>query len=256
LKPQDTRLLLGTVWDGFAQAAKRGLWSRTRPRQKEQMASGKQRGFSLLEMVVVLAIGLIMAAITFISLQPALKDAHVNTAYNSVLGQVRQARQRAVDNREQYIICFGTDTPHGAATPLGTPTTQSVTMFQWPSGTALSSAVEINAIQLPSDISFQTLSTPAPGIPTSSTTVPDGFGSGNIALAFDQGVTGGVTDQIMFMPDGTARDTTGNVNSGVLYLARTGDLYSSRSISLFGASGRIRGWRLVNKTGTPTWIEQ
>ena len=220
------------------------------------MASSKQRGFSLLEMVTVCSIGMVMMAITFISLQPALKDARVTTAYNTVLGQMRVARQKAVDNREQYIVCFGTDTPSGAATPLGTATAQSVTVFQWPSGTALSSAVETSAEQLPADIKFQTLSVPSPGIPTSPTTVPDGFGTGNVALAFDQGVSGGVVDEVMFQPDGTARDTNGNINSGVLYMARTGDLFSSRSITVFGASGRIRGWRLVNRTGTPTWIEQ
>jgi len=220
------------------------------------MAADKQNGFSLLETMAVIAIGMVMMAITFITLQPALKDARVNTAYNSVLAQIRQARQRAVDNREQFIVCFGTDTPKGAATPLGTPTAQSITTFQWPSGSALSSAVEISAIALPSDISFQTLSTPSPGIPTGSTAVPDGFGGGSVALDFDQGVSSGTKDQILFMPDGSARDTLGNVNSGVLYLARSADLYSSRSITVFGASGRIRGWRLVNKSGTPTWIQQ
>jgi prepilin-type N-terminal cleavage/methylation domain-containing protein len=220
------------------------------------MVSNQQRGFSLLEMIAVMSIGMVMMAITFISLQPALQDARVNTAYNTVLGQMRMARQKAVDNREQFIVCFGTDTPKGAATPLGTPTAQSITTFQWPVGTALSAAVEISAAQLQGDLKFQTLSTPSPGIPTSPSTVPDGFGVGGVALDFDQGVSGGVADQIMFQPDGSARDTNGNVNSGVLYLARLADLYSSRSITVFGASGRIRGWRLVNKSGTPTWIQQ
>ena len=226
------------------------------PEEREHMATVRQRGFSLLEMIAVISIAMVMMAITFLTLQPALKDARVNTAYNSVLGQMRQARQRAVDNREQFIVCFGTDTPKGAATPLGTPTTQTVSTFEWPSGTALSSATEISAIALPSDITFQTLSTPSPGIPTGSTTVPDGFGAGSVALDFDQAVSSGTKDQILFMPDGSARDTTGNLNSGVLYMARTGDLYSSRAITVFGASGRIRGWRLVIKSTTPTWIQQ
>jgi prepilin-type N-terminal cleavage/methylation domain-containing protein len=221
------------------------------------MAASKQRGFSLLEMITVISIAMIMMAITFISLQPALKDARVNTAYNTVLSQIRMTRQKAVDNREQYIVCFGTDTLKGAATPLGSPTAQSITVFELPSGSALSSAVEVSALALPADVLFQTLSAPSPGIPTSPSTVPDGFGLGNVALNFDQGIaSGSVPDQIMFTPDGAARDTNGNINSGVLYMARTGDLYSSRAITLFGASGRIRGWRLVNKSSTATWIQQ
>jgi prepilin-type N-terminal cleavage/methylation domain-containing protein len=216
------------------------------------MVSSKARGFSLLEMVVVLAIAMIMMSVTFLSLQPALEDSHVNQAYNTALAQVRAARERAIEGRADYIVCFGTDSPSGAATPLGTPTAQSIQIYQWPSGTALSSALQISLINLPTDVQFQALS----GIPTSATTVPDGFGAGATALDFDQGVTGGKKDQIMFLPDGSARDTSGNLNNGVLYLARTGQLYSSRSVTLFGASGRVRGWRLINKAGTSTWIEQ
>ncbi len=216
------------------------------------MVSNKARGFSLLEMAVVLSIAMIVMSVAVISLQPALRDSHVNQAYNSTLAQIRNARERAVEGRQQYIVCFGTDSPKGAATPLGAPTVRSIQVYQWPAGSALSSAVQISKIELPSDIQFQTLA----GMPTSAATVPDGFGTGSVALAFDQGVAGGATDQIMFLPDGSARDTNGNYNSGVLYLARTGDLYSSRAISVFGGSGRIRGWRLVNNSGTATWIQQ
>jgi hypothetical protein len=75
-------------------------------------------------------------------------------------------------------------------------------------------------------------------------------------LDFDIGVTGAIPNQVAFMPDGSARDTNGNYNNGVLYLARTGDIYSTRAVSVFGASGRVRGWRLVNNSSTPTWIQQ
>jgi hypothetical protein len=135
---------------------------------------------------------------------------------------------------------------------MGTPTAQSITVYQWTSGTALSAALEVSQITLPSDIQFLVVS----GIPTSAATVPDGFGTGAVALDLDKGVAGGTVDQIMFQPDGSARDTNGNLNNGVLYMARSGELYSSRAISLFGASGRVRGWRLVNSSGTAAWIQQ
>ncbi len=215
------------------------------------MASSKARGFSMVEMMVVLSIGMIMMAITFISLQPALKDARVNQAYAIVLSQMRNARAKAVENREQYIVCFGaTGTPTGASTtPYGAPTAQSVQVFQWPSGTSLSSAIQVGRIELPSDVSFQTLS----GLPS---TAPDSFGGGTVALDFDQGVGSAVKNQVMFIPDGSARDTAGNLNSGILYLARTGQLYSTRAITVWAASGRIRGWRLTNASATYPWVQQ
>jgi prepilin-type N-terminal cleavage/methylation domain-containing protein len=212
----------------------------------------RERGFSLIEILTVVAIFMIMGGVTFISLQPVLKDARVATAYDDVLMMLRTSRQRAITERKQYIVCFGVDTPAGALTPLGAPTAQSIQVFRWDAGTDLSAAVQVTAIQLPTDIQFQTLS----GLPNSSTTVPDGFGSGNTALDLDQGVAGGIRDQLMFMPDGSAVDTNGNANNGIVYLARTGDLYSSRAVTVYAATGRIRGWRLLNTNGSPNWTEQ
>jgi hypothetical protein len=149
-------------------------------------------------------------------------------------------------------VCFGIAAPTGAPTPLGAPTAQSVQVFRWDAGTALSAATQITAVTLPIDINFQTVA----GLPNSSATVPDGFGSATVALDFDQGVAGAINNQVMFMPDGSAHDVNGNLNSGILYVARNGDLYSSRAVTLYGATGRIRGWRLINSAGAPQWIQQ
>ena len=216
------------------------------------MIHHKTRGFSLIEATVVVAIGMVISAISLICLQPAIKDARTNAAYDTALMQMRNARELAIENRQQFIVCFGIATPAGATTPLGAPDAQSIQLFQWPAGTAISSAVQKSIIELPFDVKFQVLS----GIPTSPSATPDGFGTGSVALNFDIGVAGGIQNQVAFMPDGSARDTNGNFNNGVLYLARTGDVYSSRAVSVFGASGRIRGWRLVNVSSTPTWIQQ
>jgi Tfp pilus assembly protein FimT len=202
----------------------------------------------LIEMAVVLGIVLIMVGVTFISLEPALKEAHTNNAYAAVLSQIRTARSRAVETRQQYIVCFGNTTPGGAATPLGAPNASSIQIFQWPAGTALSSAIQISKVDLPTDIQFQAMS----GLPTAA---PDGFGSGTVALDFDQGVASAIKNQLLFMPDGSARDPVGNLSSGVLYVAGT-NLLSSRAITVWGASGRIRGWRLVSGSPSPTWIQQ
>lgn len=214
------------------------------------MVSGKERGFSLLEMAVVLAIAMIMMSVTFISLQPALRDIHNNEAYDIVMMELRHARERAITTRQQYIVCFGTSACTGAAQPMGAPTAQSIQIYQWPSGTALTSSIQVSNLSLPDDISFQVVS----GVPAGAP--PDGFGSASAALDFDQGVAAALPAQVMFMPDGSAHDTNGNLNSGVLYLARPGDLSSSRAVTVFASSGRIRGWRLVDKAGTATWIQQ
>jgi Tfp pilus assembly protein FimT len=204
-------------------------------------------GFSMIEMIVVVAIIMIMLGMAFISLQPVLKDAHATNAYDSVLMQVRNARAKAVENRQQYIVCLGNTTPTGATTPLGAPTAQTVSVYQWPAGAAQSAAIQITKVDLPTDIQFQALA----GLPAAA---PDGFGAGAVAIDFDRGVTAPVKNQIMFLPDGSARDTAGNLNSGILYIAGS-DIASTRAITVWGASGRIRGWRLTdtNPTATNPW---
>jgi Tfp pilus assembly protein FimT len=209
------------------------------------------RGFSLLEMMIVICVLMIVGGIGFMALQPALKDAKVNQAFENAMMPLRVARQRAIAERKQYIVCYGIAAPAGALTPLGAPTAQSIQTFRWDAGTALSAATQITAITLPKDIQFQTIA----GLPNGAATVPDGFGNATVALDFDQNVAGGIKNQVMFMPDGSAHDVNGNLNSGILYVARNGDLYSSRAVTLYGATGRIRGWRLLN-SGGPKWFQQ
>lgn len=211
------------------------------------------RGFSLLEMMIVCCIMMIVAGIGFMAAQPALRDSRANQAYQDVMMPLRVARQRAIAERKQYIVCFGLATPAGALTPLGAPTARSIQIFRWDAGTALSAAAQISNTRLPSDMQMMVL----PGLPNAAATVPDGFGNATVAIDFDQGVAGGgIKNQVMFMPDGSAHDVNGNWNSGIVYVARTGDLYSARAVTLYGATGRIRGWRLLTSAGGPKWFQQ
>lgn len=197
------------------------------------------RGFSLLETVAVVAIILIACAITFVTLQPALQDSHVNAAYSTVLTQLRTARQRSISERKRYIVII--------VPP------QTIQIYRWDVGVPVSPApVLLNSIDLPPDVLF----TAVAGLPTGPASVPDGFGTGGTAIDFDQGVGAGNTSEVMFMPDGSSRDRQGNLNSGIVYVARPNQLYTSRAVTVFGSTGRIRGWRLVDRSNSPTWIQE
>src|SRR5260370_709899 len=70
-----------------------------------------------------------------------------------------------------------------------------------------------------------------------------------------RGVVGGAgLNTMYFQVDGTVlRDSqTGAVASGVIYVGRTGDPTSNRAASILGTTGRIKGWRLNQKTNT--WV--
>ena len=194
----------------------------------------KQAGFSLIEMLIVMAILLVATAIGFIELRPAMNQIRVSNAYNTTLMTIRRAREAAIGQRRTYIVPFS-----NAAVPnTVTIAPASVT----PGGLNVT-------YTLPNDVLFTALG----GLPAAA---PDGFGTGTTAIDFDQNVGGGNKTSIYFYPDGSAQDINSNTNNGVIYMGRNGELYSSMAITLWGATGRLRGWRLTNVAGAPTWKQQ
>lgn len=193
------------------------------------------RGFSLIETMIVLAVLLIITAFAFISLQPGLQAAHVANGYNTTLAAIRQAHDYAVAQRQIYSVTFS-----NASVP------NTITITQVGNGNVLAT------YQLPLDVAFTAIS----GIPTAAGTTPDGFGVGNYAIDFDQGFsnsTAALQSVINFWPDGTGKDVKQNINNGVIYIARPGQVLSSRAITVWGATGRVRGWRLVGNTSSSYW---
>ncbi|MGA8270323.1 MAG: prepilin-type N-terminal cleavage/methylation domain-containing protein [Candidatus Sulfotelmatobacter sp.] len=209
------------------------------------MASTKTKGFSLLELMMTLTISLILTGIGYVTLEPTLQQQRVNDAYNITLTSLRHARDQAAADMRIYVVSFSPPLTTGPSPNGGTVTaTQNTT-----TGTTLFS------ITLPPDVTYHV----EPGVPTSPTTAPttpDGFGSAGYTFDFDQGIGAGGGTTIYFYPDGTARDINGNLNNGVVYLGRPGALNSCRAITLWGATSRIRGWRL-NPSGTSwSWSQQ
>jgi len=206
--------------------------------RRSRNASPSMLGFSLLEMVTVVAIALVASSIFFISLQPALKNIRATNAFNSVLASMRQAHDRAVAQRGVLLVTF---------TSPGTVTVSqpSTTVCQGGGG-SVASWFTSRTVTLPTDMKFQVDS----NLPTAA---PDAFGTGKVAIDFDQGVGGGGGTTVYFCPDGSARDANNNINNGIVYMERTNDLYSSRAITLWGNSGRIRGWQLDKSSSGTYW---
>jgi Tfp pilus assembly protein FimT len=189
--------------------------------------SKSQRGFSLTELLVTLAVLMTGGAVAVMNISGAVRGSHVETAYQNTLDQLRFARQVAIDKRTVCRVDFTA------------PGTISVTQA-FADGTP----VQIETITLPTDVQYTIVA----GMPTPPTPTPDNIGTGRVAIDFDQVKSGGGTT-IFFQPDGSALDAFGLVNDGVIYVARPGDLSGARAITLLGTTGRIRGWRLGPKPG-------
>ena len=197
----------------------------------------KDRGFSVIELLIVVVIGMVMAGVSIMALMPLYRQNHVDAGYDTTLSVIRTYRNQAITQSRRYIITF---------TAPGTITVQF-----WGTGVPVAPApVTVATYTLPNDIQYQVQA----GFPAAA---PDSFGAGLVAIDFDQGMGLGSQNYIMFMPDGSSQDTLGNYNSGVVYLTQTGsNVNTARAVSVFGTTGRVRGWRLDNVAGSNTWTEQ
>ena len=196
-----------------------------------------EAGFSLIEAIVVVAIILIMAAAAIIQIAPTLKGAKSQTALETALGQMRRYHEAAVDQRIIYELEFVA------------PRTINVYQITYDTTTGKMIPLEVSSIDMPVETQFLCV----PGIPTTETTVPDGLGDGKTAINFALDYGGG-QNTVYFQKDGRATDANGRLNNGVLYIAQTGDLSSSKAITVLGATGRVKGWRLVVASdGTSNW---
>jgi prepilin-type N-terminal cleavage/methylation domain-containing protein len=200
------------------------------------MTLRKNRGFTMLEMLVTIAISLTLAGITFMALMPLYNQNRVDAAYDTTLSVMSSYRSQATSQTRRYILTFSAP---------GT-----ITVQYWPGGAPVSPApVTVASYTLPPDIQVAVQAGfPNPG--------PDGFGDGTQPVAFSPcAITEAGQPCLIFTPDGSAQDDAGNYNGGVVYLTRPGDLYSSRAISVIGPTGRVRGWRLYKQSGN-VWVQQ
>jgi prepilin-type N-terminal cleavage/methylation domain-containing protein len=197
--------------------------------------SRAQSGFSLIEAMVVVAIIVILAGVAIIQIAPALKTAKSNTALQSALGVMRRYHQAAVDQRRIYRISF--IAPRTIQVDQVSFDTNGNQVFTFVSST-----------DLPVETQFLCIS----GIPTTTGTTPDGLGTGQNPIDFSLDYGGGGTT-VFFQKDGRSTDSAGRLNSGVIYMAQPGDLSSSKAITVLGATGRVKGWRLFTSGGKSDW---
>ncbi len=218
-------------------------------------------GFSLTELLIVLAIIIIMVSFAAMNMGTLMKQQHVTNAYNITLSALRLARDNSVAQSTSYSVTFANNA--GApSTIIVTPTT-AFAGDQNANGTLMT-----NTYQLPSDVTFLALA----GIPTAANKVPDGYGAGAVAIDLGYTANGGAggSNIVYFCPDGSAQNlpcvaaggywTSGgyakNWSGGVVYLAQAGNLLSSRAFTLWGGTGRIHGWRLYQPGGVYQWQRQ
>lgn len=204
-------------------------------------------GFSLIEAVVVVAITITIASVAIIQMGPVISNARVDSAAAFVLNAMRHARERAIDERRQYQITF-----------VVNPTIPFATMNVFQGNTIATAAgptltfTPDSTLTLPFDMRFM-VPNPAPA------TAPDGQLCGQSA-PINFSVTGSAcatSSTLTFHPDGSITSGLGGYADGVIYMGRPGTPLATRAISFFGATGRTKGYRMINgAAGSWVWSIQ
>jgi Tfp pilus assembly protein FimT len=187
---------------------------------KARPSGGEVRGFSTIELLIVVLIMMTVGGMAIIQLSPTLQQQQSNAAMIQIASELRQARELAMTERRNIQISF--------------PTNNQITLTRMnlPAGQAVLGTIPIQAPAV-----FML----TPGAPDT----PDGFGNKG-AVEFG-GLVGG-PPTMLFQSDGTFVDTNGNLMNGTVFIGIPNVPTSGRAVTVVGATGRIRMYK-ANPTG-------
>lgn len=179
----------------------------------------RRAGFSLFEVLTVIAIVTITSSVALVQMRNTLVILDADKASNLVVAQSRYARQIAVDQRRNVVVDFIA------------PDRIRITRQDGGGATTVMSDVF-----LPAGFTFSK--------PGGVADTPDGYG--NATPVYFNGNTSGV-----FLGDGIFVDGGGIILNGSVFTMR-GSNVTARAVTLTGASGRTKQYFLQGST----WVEK
>jgi len=187
------------------------------------MRLSQQRGFSLLELALVVGISSIVSAIAVIQIAQTVPHMKADGAMRVVMGQLNTARDLAVSQRRYVRVSFLQ------------PSQIRLTRVEIDASGAVTGTTVLSTVSLEGGVIYSKQA----GL----TDTPDVFG---MASAVDFGTA----TTIQFATDGGMVDQAGNPLNGTIVLATPNNVNSSRAVTVLGATGHIRGYRWNGKAWT------
>jgi type II secretory pathway pseudopilin PulG len=197
--------------------------------------SRKQRGFSLLEAVVVIGIMMVLMGIAVVQSFGSFESYQANAAQDVVVSQLRVARQLAISQRRAVDVWIDTapesDGRYHVAYQVQTAGAQTTEVV----GPKIS-------VPMPSAVQF-VLETGVPDTP---------MAFGNSAAVYIGNVAGG-PPVMQFNPEGTFTSNSLTILNGTIFIGIPNEVSSARAVTIMGGSGRVRAY--TYRGGTLGWQE-
>ena len=173
-----------------------------------------QLGFSLMELLVAVAIISVILGMALLNYGNILPNFRANSAMDQLLYQLRSARERAIAHRREVQVQF-----------VGT---NQLTITEiWLLGTA----PPASTVSFEGGAQYIIL----PGVPD----LPAPFNFGNTAPVYFGGVSGG-PPLMKFSTTGALVDGGNTLVNGTVFMGIPGKPSTARAISILGATGRVR----------------
>ena len=173
-----------------------------------------QPGYSLIEVLVAVAIISIILGMALLNYGSILPNLKANSAMDQLLYQLRSARERAIAHRREVQVQF-----------VGT---NQLTITEiWLLGTA----PPASTVSFEGGAQYIIL----PGVPD----LPPPFNFGNTAPVYFGGVSGG-PPIMKFSTTGALVDGGNTLVNGTVFMGIPGKPSTARAISILGATGRVR----------------
>jgi type II secretory pathway pseudopilin PulG len=187
-----------------------------------QRCEGREHGFSMVEVCLVVALILVISGIALVKTQSALQESRAYAGTSQLKGAMRQARETAISARRTVQVQFFTGLP-------------CTTGF---------ACVVLTRLDPPANVPTVILTLPLDSVQftqfAGEPDTPDGFG--NAAPIFFGGVAGG-PPTMEFQSDGSFTDGNGNPINGTVFLGIPNTPTSPTSVTILGGTGRARAYR-------------
>src|SRR2546421_3425228 len=173
-----------------------------------------QLGFSLMELLVAVAIISVILGMALLNYSSILPNFKANSAMDHLLYQLRSARERAIAHRREVQVQF-----------VGT--NQLTIKELWLVGTAPAATT----VSFEGGAQYMVF----PSVPD----IPAPFNFGNGAPVYFGGLSGG-PPIMKFSTSGALIDGGNTLVNGTVFMGISGRPSTARAISILGATGRVR----------------